>query len=70
MSTYLQLSWMLLGSHLGALGWPSQLGVRLLVSARVVISWFVRLSPTLGSVLAVRNLLEILSLSLSLSLSL
>ena len=52
---------------LGAPEWFSQLGNRLLVLARVMISWFVGSSPTSGSKLMVWSLLEILSLSLSLS---
>ena len=31
--------------------WLSWLSIQLLISAQVVISWFMRLSPTLGSVL-------------------
>ena len=42
------------------------LGVQLYVSAQVMISWFVGLIPTLGSVLMVQSLLGILFLSLSL----
>ena len=49
---------------LGCLGDSSQLSAALLISARVMISWFVRSSPTTGSVLTVQSLLGILSLSL------
>ena len=51
--------------------WVTQLSVRLLILTWVMISQFVRLSPTqrLGSVLTLRSLLGILSLSLSLPLS-
>ena len=55
---------------LGAPGWLSRLSVRLLISAPVMISQFVRLSLALGSILPARNLLGILSLSLSLFLCL
>ncbi|XP_049475858.1 SREBP regulating gene protein isoform X1 [Panthera uncia] len=49
----------------------SQLSIRLLISAQVIISRFVGLSPALGSVLTVRSPLGMsLSFSLSLSLSL
>ena len=44
--------------------------VWLWISIQVMISWFMRLSPTLGCVLRAWSLLGILSLSLSLSLSL
>ena len=64
---------------MGAPGWLSQLGVQFLILAQVMISWFVSLSPVLGSVLTVQSLLRIfflplsapplLTLSLSLSLS-
>ena len=47
----------------GAPGWLSRLSVRLLVSAQVVISWFVSSSLASGSVLTVRSLLGILALS-------
>ena len=46
----------------------SQLSIRLLVMAQVMISWFVGLSPASGSTLLVGGLLEILSLPLSLPL--
>ena len=49
----------------GVPGGLSPLSFRLLVSAQVTISRFVRLSPTSGSVLTVRSLLGILSLPLS-----
>ena len=42
------------------------LGIQLLISAQVMISWFVGLSPVLGSVLTAWNLLGILYLPLSL----
>ena len=48
--------------------WLSQLSVRLLVSAQVMISWFGSWSPTSGSVLTVRSLLGILSRLLTCSL--
>ena len=51
----------------GVPGRLSQLSVQLLISAQVMISQFVRSSPTSGSVLTVQRLLEI-SLSLSLLL--
>ena len=54
----------------GAPGWLSRLGVRLLVSAQVTISWFVGSSPASGSSLTVRSLLGTLSLSLPLPCSL
>ena len=44
------------------------LSVKRLTSAQVMISQFMSLSPTLGSVLTVQNLLGILSLRLSLPL--
>ena len=50
---------------LGCLGDSSQLSAALLISARVMISWFVRSSPTTGSVLTVQSLLGILSPSIS-----
>ena len=52
----------------GAPGWLSRLSVRLLISAQAVISWFVSLSPTSGSVLTVWGLLGILCLPLPLPL--
>ena len=51
----------------GAPEWLSRLSVQLLVLAQVMISWFMSLSPALGSVLTVQNLPGILSLPLSLS---
>ena len=51
-------------------GWLSKLNVELLISAQVMISQFMSLSPTSGSVLTVWGLLGILSFSFSLSLSL
>ena len=42
-------------------GWLSQLSVQLLVSAQVMISWFMSSSLALGSVLTVRSPLGILS---------
>ena len=48
--------------------WFSWLSIQLLVSAQVMISWFVGSSPTLGSALVVQSLLGILSLSLPLLL--
>ena len=64
-----------LNKCLGVPGWLSQLSVCLLTSAHVMISQTVGLSPALGSVLTVQNLLGILSLpprplSLSCALSL
>ena len=38
--------------HLGAPGWLGWFGVRLLISAQVMISWFMSLSPALSSVLS------------------
>ena len=52
----------------GAPGWLSGLSSRLLVSAQVMISWFVSLSPALGSARIAPSLLGILSLPLSLPL--
>ena len=57
----------------GAPGWLSQLGVWLLILAQVMISWFVGLSPTLGSQLQLHAgsgepTWDSLSLFLSLSL--
>ena len=49
--------------------WVAQ-SIKRLPSAQVMISWFVGSSPALGSVLTVRSLPGILSLSPSLSLSL
>ena len=51
-------------------GWLSQLGIELLISAQVMISRFVGLSPVSGSLLMVQSLLGTLSLPLSFSLSL
>ena len=42
--------------------WMAQLVECLLISAQVMISWFMGLSPTLGSALAPQSLLGILSL--------
>ena len=53
---------------MGAPGWLGRLGVRLLISAQVLISRFVGLSPTSGSTLTVQGLLGILSPPLSLPL--
>ena len=53
-------SWGRLGGSVGC--------VRLLILAQVMISQLVSLSPTLGSALTVRNLLDTLSLPLSLHL--
>ena len=49
----------------GAPGWLSQLSVQLSISAQVMISRFVGLSPTSGPVLIAPSLLGILSPSLS-----
>ena len=54
---------------LGVPGWLSQLSIRLLISAQVMISRFVGSSPTLGSALTVWSPLGTLSLSLSLCLA-
>ena len=51
--------------NVGAPWWLSWLSIRFLVSAQVVISWFVGLSPALGSTLVILGLLGILSPSLS-----
>ena len=48
-------------THLGVPGWLSRVRVQLLISAQVMISSFVSLSPASGSVLTARNLLDILS---------
>ena len=53
---------------LGTPRWLSPLSVCLLISAEAMISWFVGSSPASGSALTVRNLLGILSPSLSLPL--
>ena len=45
--------------------WHSLLSIRLLISAQVMISWFVSSSPTWGSALMAWSLLGILSLLLS-----
>ena len=50
----------------GAPGWLSWLSVQILVSARIMISWLMSLSPASGSALTVWSLLGILSLFLSL----
>ena len=52
----------------GAPGWLSQLSIQLLVSAQVMISWIVGLSPESGSVLTAWSLPGILCLPLSLPL--
>ena len=50
----------------GAPGWPSQLSVQLLISAQVMISWFMGSGLAWGSVLTVWSLRgTFLSLSLS-----
>ena len=53
-------------SVLGVPGWLSWLSVQLLISAQVTVSWFVGLSPALGSALTTRNLLGFSFSSLSL----
>ena len=50
----------------GVPGWLSRLSVRLLVSAQVVISWFVSSNPTSGSLLSAQSPLQILCPPLSL----
>ena len=60
------LSWKVMG--LGVPGWFGRLSVRLLISAQVMISWFVGLSPASGSVMIAWSLLGILSLPLFLPL--
>ena len=45
--------------------WLSQLSVQLLVSAHIMISWLLKSSPVLGSLLSVQILLGILSPFLS-----
>ena len=52
----------------GALGWLSQLSLHLLISAQVMISWFMGWSSMSGSALTVWSLLRILSLPLPLPL--
>ena len=54
----------------GVPGWLSWLSDRVVVSAQVMISWFMSSSPMLGSALASCSLLGILSLFPSLSFSL
>ena len=49
--------------HTEAPGWLSRLNVGLLILAQVMISQFKSSNPMLGSVLTVRSLLEVLSLS-------
>ena len=49
----------------GAPAWLSWSSIWLLISAQVMIWWFVRSSPTSGSVLTVQSLLGILPLPLS-----
>ena len=46
---------------IGAPGWLIQLSIQLLISAKVFISWFMRLSPASGSTLTALILLGILS---------
>ena len=53
---------------IGAPGWLSQLSVRLLILAQVMVSWFVGSSLALGSLLTVQSL-EPVSDSVSPSLS-
>ena len=48
----------------GAPWWLSQLSIRFLILAQVMISWFKSSSPASGSMLIVGSLLGILSLSL------
>ena len=52
-----------------ASGWLSQLSIWFLISARVMVSLFMGLSPRLGSELMVQSLRGILSLPLSLHFS-
>ena len=51
----------------GAQGWLSRLNIQLWISAQVMISRFVSLSPMSGYVLRAQRLLGILSPSLSVS---
>ena len=53
----------------GASGWFSRLSVQLLISAWVVISWFVSLSPMLGSGLSAEPTWDSLSPSFSFPVS-
>ena len=46
-------------TRLGAPGWLSQLRLRLLILAQIMLSRFVRLNLMLGSVLTARSLLGI-----------
>ena len=48
-------------TKLGAPGWLSRLSIQLLVSAQVLISLFVGLSPVLSPALTAQSLLGILS---------
>ena len=50
---------------LGISGWLSRWSIQVLILAQLMISCFMSSSPELGSVLTVRSLLGILSLSLS-----
>ena len=54
----------------GLPGWLSQLRVQLLISAQVMISWYVGWSLVLGSVLTSQSLLGVLSLCPSYALAL
>ena len=45
-------------------GWLSRLSIQALISAQVMILWFVGLSPKSDSTLTAQSLIEILSLSL------
>ena len=54
--------------HKGVPGWLSQLSIRLLILAQVLISWFVISSPESGSEPDRQSLLGVLSLPLSLPL--
>ena len=69
MCTSVSLVFLCKRQMLGASGWLSRLSIRLLMSAQVMISWFVGSSPAWGTALTAWSLLGILSLPLSLSLS-
>ena len=54
-----------INENVGVPGWLSGLNIQLLISAQVMISWFMGLSPTSGSALTAWSLLGVPSPSLS-----